>query len=370
MTVEGAAVEGAAPASLGAIRALFHPGVGITYLDTATYGLPPQPTVDALDRAIRAWQAGSADWLEDWDRPTDEARVHFAALIGADPAEIASIPAASVGTGLVAARLRPGDEVVVPADEFTSTLFPILVAGERGAVVREVPFEAVAESVGTATRLVAFSLVQMQTGRVADAGAILDAAERFGAQVLVDGTQGIPALDLAPFVDRIDYLVCAAYKHLLCPRGTAFLRVRRDRWSELEPLNANWRSAADPYGRYFGGPLTLADDARMFDVSRAWFPWVGAIESLRLLAEWSRAGALDEVRRLAHGLADRLAVPWHGASLVCAPIADGEAARADLRTAGVRASVRGTAIRFAVHLYNTDADLDRAAAAIAPFLPR
>ncbi|HEV8489875.1 MAG TPA: aminotransferase class V-fold PLP-dependent enzyme [Candidatus Limnocylindrales bacterium] len=363
-------VEGAAPADLESIRALFHPGVGITYLDTATYGLPPQPTVDALEGAIRAWQAGTADWMEDWDRPTDRARDDFASLIGVEANEIAMIPAASVGAGLVAAQLRPGDEVVVPVDEFTSTLFPILVAGERGAVVREVPFEAVDESVGPATRLVAFSLVQMQTGRVADIGAILGAAERAGAQVLVDATQGIPAFDLAPYMARIDYLVCAAYKHLLCPRGTAFLRVRSDRWPEVEALNANWHAAPDAFGRYFGGPLTLADDARRFDVSRAWFPWVGATESLRLLAEWSRAGVLDEVRRLARGLAARLDVPWPGASLVCAPIANAEAARAGLRAAGVRASVRGTAIRFAVHVYNTDADLDRAAEAIAPFMPR
>ena len=38
--------------------------------------------------------------------------------------------------------LGPGDEVVVPADEFTSSLFPLLVAKDRGAVVREVPFDA------------------------------------------------------------------------------------------------------------------------------------------------------------------------------------------------------------------------------------
>jgi selenocysteine lyase/cysteine desulfurase len=366
----GVTVGERAGLDLPAIRSHFHPGTGVTYLDSATYGLPPQPTVDALQGAIRAWQAGTADWMEDWDRPTDRARGDFASLIGSDVAEIAYLPAASVGVGLVAAQLKAGDEVVVPADEFASTLFPILVAGERGAVVREVPFEAVAESVGHSTRLVAFSLVQMQTGRVADIGTILDAAERAGARVLVDGTQGIPAFDLAPHLDRIDYLVCAAYKHLLCPRGTAFLRARRDRWADLEPLNANWRAAGDPFGRYFGGPLTLADDARMFDVSRAWFPWVGATQSLQLLAEWSRAGALEEVRRLARGLADRLDVPWHGSSLVCAPIDDAETARAGLRAAGVRASVRGTAIRFAVHVYNTDADLDRAAEAIAPFMPR
>lgn len=352
---------------LAGIRSQFRPAQGVTYLDTATYGLPPLATVEALHGAIEAWQAGTGDWIRDWDEPSDQAPRDFAALIGAPVETIAAIPAASVGTGLVAGILGPGDEVVTPADEFTSTLFPLLVAKERGATVREVRFENVAASISPSTRLVAVSLVQMQTGRVADIGAILDAAERHGARILLDATQGVPFVPLDGVIDRIDYLVCSGYKHLLSPRGTAYLYVRRDRWDELEPRNANWRSADQPYARYFGGPLTLAADARRFDVSRAWFPWVGAATSLRLLVEWQAAGAFEGVRRLAEGLATRLGVPWYGSSLVCAPLADGEAARSGLAAAGVRASVRGTAIRFAVHVYNTDADLDRAANAVAPF---
>ena len=358
----------AASVDLAAIRSLFEPAPGIAYLDTATYGLPPRPTVDALERALRAWQGGVGDWIEDWDRPTDSCRVDFAAVIGADPTEVATIPAASVGVGLVAARLGQGDEVVVPADEFTSTLFPLLVARERGAVVREVPLEALADSVQRSTTLVAVSLVQMQTGRVADLASICEAAERVDADVLVDATQGVPFVDLAPFAPRITYLVCSAYKHLLSPRGTGFFRVLRSKWDDLEALNANWRSANDPYGRYFGGPLTLAEDARRFDVSRAWLPWVGATESLRLLAQWKAAGAFPPVLAAARRLADRLGVPFEGATLVCAPIADGETARSALLAEGIRASVRGTGIRFAVHVYTTDDDIDRAVDAIAPFL--
>ena len=91
---------------------------------------------------------------------------------------------------------------------------------------------------------------------------------------------------------------------------------------------------------------------------------------MRLVDEWKAAGAVSAVRAMAEGLAGRLGVPWYGGSLVCAPLADGEAARVALAAAGVRASVRGTAIRFAVHVYNTEADLDRAAEAIAPFQVR
>ncbi len=146
--------------------------------------------------------------------------------------------------------------------------------------------------------------------------------------MLIDATQGVPFVDVSSFIGRVDYLVCAAYKHLLCPRGVAFLYVREDHWDELSPHNANWRAADSPFGRYFGGPLTLASDAARFDVSRGWMAWVGAIESLRLLLEWRKQGAFDEVRALARALADGLGVEPPQASLVCVPIDDAERVRA------------------------------------------
>ena len=214
----------------------------------------------------------------------------------------------------------------------------------------------------------AFSLVQMQTGKMADLAAITDGG---GPPRRADprSTARRPSRSCRSRASSTGSTTwsCSGYKHLLSPRGTGYLYVRRDHWDELEPRNANWRAADLPYGRYFGGPLTLAPDARRFDVSRGWFAWIGAAESLRLLAEWQSTGAFEAVRDMAQGLAGRLGVPWYGGSLVCAQLDDGEAARAACLAAGVKASVRGTAVRFSVHVYNTEADLDRAAEAIAPF---
>jgi selenocysteine lyase/cysteine desulfurase len=352
------------------IRSQFSPAPGIAYLDSATYGLAPEPTVRAMRTALDAWQAGTAEWITAWDRPAEAARSSFAHLIGIAPEHVSLQPAASVGVGLIAADLGPGDEIIVPADEFTSVLFPLLLARDRGATVREVALDRLPDEIGPRTTLVATSLVQMQTGRMADMGAIVDRAGAVGARVLVDATQGIPFVPVAPFIDRVDYLVAAAYKHLLCPRGVAFLAVRADRLADVPPLNANWRTADDPYGRYFGGPLTLASDARRLDVSIAWIPWIGAVESLRLLESWALMGAFDEALELARELAERLGVEWGGASLVCAPISDADAARAALAAAGVRAATRGAAIRCATHVYTARDDIERAARAIEPYLVR
>jgi selenocysteine lyase/cysteine desulfurase len=339
------------------------------YLDAATYGLPPRSTVAAIRRALTQWQTGTGDWREDWDRSADAARERFAALIGAAPERIGLLPAVSSGTGLVAATLGPGDDVVVPDDEFTSVLFPLLVAErERGAAVRTVPFAALAEAVRPGTRLVAFSLVQMQSGRAAALEQICAAAAAHGAEVLVDATQALPFVSVDHCLDRIDYLVCAAYKHLLCPRGAAFLYVRPERWEAVPPWHAGWRAADRPYERYFGGGLTPAPNAARFDVSPAWLVWVGAAESLRLLCAWRSAGALATVPALALRLASALALPPPAASIVSVPVRDAAAASQALRQARIRASVRAGAVRFAPHVYNTPRQITRAARLIAPYV--
>ena len=182
---------------------MFAPEPGTIYLDTATYGLLPRPTVEAMQQALLAWQAGSADWVEDWERAGDETRVLFARLIGASVDEIALVPTVSVGVGPVVAALRAGDEVVVPDEEFTSVLFPLLVAEQRrGVVVRQAPFDRLAEAITGRTTLVAFSLVQSQGGGAADLSGICAAARQHGARVLVDATHALPFYPIADHLPR------------------------------------------------------------------------------------------------------------------------------------------------------------------------
>jgi selenocysteine lyase/cysteine desulfurase len=239
----------------------------------------------------------------------------------------------SSGTGLVANALEPGDEVVVPADEHVSDLFPLLVAGKKGVKIRQVPFDGLADAICPGTTLAAFSLVQMQTGRVADLTRICARAKEAGARVFVDATHGVPFVPVASHLDQIDYLVCAGYKHLLGLRGSSFLYVRKERLEDITPVFANWRSAADPFATFFGGPLSLAPDAARFNVSLAVLPWAGTTQSLRLIAGWHQDGTLAMAPALAAEMARQLELPAMGS----------------------------------FHVYNTEADIRRAVAAIQPY---
>lgn len=350
------------------VESAFAPARCRVYLDAATYGLPPTDTIRAMRRALRQWQAGTGHWIDDFDAAADPARASFAELIGAGEDEVATIPAVSVGVGLVAQALRPGDEVVVPVDEFTSVLYPFLVAERRGIRVRTVALADLATAIGPGTTLVATSLVQMQTGRAAPIADVVRVARAHGARILVDATQSVPVTPLPVPIGDIDVLVAAGYKHLLCPRGASFLYVRRGTWDDYQPLDANWRSAVPAYGHYFGGPLELAEGAHRFDVSAAWMSWIGARESLRLLVGWQADGTLGRVRAHAAALARGLGVPDPGTTLVCVATDDDAGLARAIRAARIQGSIRGGALRLSPHLHTTDADIARAVEVIGPFV--
>jgi selenocysteine lyase/cysteine desulfurase len=174
----------------------------------------------------------------------------------------------------------------------------------------------------------------------------------------------VPLVEVASDLPRIDYLICHGYKHLLCPRGVGFLYVRRDRWADLPPIHANWRSAAPVYTRSYGGPLAPADGAARFDVSLDWLAWVGARPALELLVRWRKAGALRVPLGLATDLAARLGLPAPGASIVAVPVDDASAVLAALDEQGIRAAAPGGKLRLSTHVWNTAEDVTRAADAV------
>ncbi|MGH3003297.1 MAG: aminotransferase class V-fold PLP-dependent enzyme [Gaiellaceae bacterium] len=345
-----------------ALKLLFPATASQTYTDTANYGLPPRTTIAALQHALERWSDGSADWVEDWDSAGDSCRELFAPMIHAEPAEIALMPAASVGAGLVAASLEPGGEILVPEDEFRSILFPLLAAARaRGTSVRRVPFGRLAEEIRSDTTLVATSHVRSNGGALQDLEAVGEAAQQHGTRVLIDATHSAGVLNVDVGATRVDFLVAAAYKHLLCPRGVAFLYVSRDGWDDLAPYVSSWRSAAEPYASFYGGDLSdLAPSAARFDVSLAWHAWFGAHESLSLLSEIDCAAREAWAVGLASQFAAGIGVPPTGSSIVGFECGDLDGAREALRDAGVVASFPHGAARVSFHVYNTEEDVETA----------
>lgn len=329
------------------------------WLDTASYGLPPRPGWEALQAALADWRRGAASW-ETWTTATESARTSFARLVNAKTCQVAIGSATSELIGLIAACADKSAKVVVPDIEFTSNLFPWLVQADRGVEVETVPARRLAESIDSRTTVVAFSAVQSSTGEIADLDAITAAANHYGALTVVDATQACGWLPLD--ASRVDALVCGAYKWLMSPRGTAFAALSERLSAQLRPNNAGWYAGEDVHDSYYGPPLRLASSARRFDVSPAWFSWVGTAPALELL----EAVGVEAVHAHDVALANRfcagLGLPAADSAIVSCSI---EGAAERLGRAGIRATTRAGRMRASFHLYNTTAEVDAALDALS-----
>ncbi|GIG66837.1 aminotransferase class V-fold PLP-dependent enzyme [Phytomonospora endophytica] len=331
-----------------------------TYLATASYGLPPLASTEAIAAHEADRRAGRVD-MHTIDDLITRARTAFASIVGVDTGEVAHGPSASYFVGLVAASV-PDDGVVLAAEEdFTSLLFPFLVARARGVTVRTVPLARLAESVTEDVDLVAVSAVQSADGRLAPFAALAEARREHGLRVLYDGSQAAGWLPLP--VGDFDHLVVAGYKWLLGPRGTAFMTGTPRALSSVTPLAANWYAGNDIWDSIYGPPLRLAPDARRFDLSPSWAPWIGHTPALELLAGLDR----DEVHAHDVGLAahfrEGLGLPPSDSAIVSVPLSDRQVAA--LHEARIVASPRAGLTRFAFHLYTTESDVDFALKVIA-----
>ncbi|UGQ13148.1 aminotransferase class V-fold PLP-dependent enzyme [Yinghuangia sp. ASG 101] len=340
---------------LESARKLWQPEPG--WLNTATYGLPPTPAYEAVLAAQRDWRTGHTAW-EGGDAET--ARADFAALVGADASDIAIGGNVSSLLAPVAVSLPPGTRVVLPDIEFTSNVFPWMVHEPRGVDVTAVPPAKLAASIDAHTDVVAYSLVQSADGTIADDTEIVAAARAHGAMVVVDGTQAVGWLPVD--ATRYDVLAVAGYKWLMNPRGTAYAYLAPGVRDRFVPVAAGWAAGEDVHTSYYGPPLRLAADARRFDISPAWFAWVGAAPALALVREIGveRIGAHNIA--LANRFLAGLGLPPGNSAIVTV---DAPGADEALRAAGIRAAVRAGRLRASFHLYTTEADADAAVDALS-----
>ncbi|HWT93541.1 MAG TPA: aminotransferase class V-fold PLP-dependent enzyme, partial [Solirubrobacteraceae bacterium] len=317
--------------------------------------------VEATREAVDAWAEGRIDG-RGGDVWVNRARAAFARLVGVRPVDVACGNQVSVFAALVAAAVPDGGEIVVAHDDFTSVVFPMLVAeqGGRGVRVRAVPLEEVPGAVSETTSLVAVSAAQSSDGRLVDLDALTAAADACGADVFLDATQAAGWLPID--ASRFTYVACGTYKWLLSPRGTAFLAVRPEAAERLPPIHAGWYAADTPWTAVYSRTLEVGAGAKRFDISPAWPLWPATAICTELIADLGAEaiGAYDIA--LANRLRDGLGLPHDVTPFVIAERPD---AAERLAAAGVKAAVRAGRVRIACHLPATAEDVDRAVAALA-----
>jgi selenocysteine lyase/cysteine desulfurase len=333
-----------------------------THLNTASVGLGPARSAAAMHRAVDDWLVADQS---SYEPSVIAARAAYARLVSVSPDRVAVGSSASVHAGLIATGLPPGAEVLITDGDFSSLVNPFAI--RRDLKVRSVPLDGLAEEIRPGTALVAVSSVQSANGRLADLEAIRTAAATHGTRTLVDATQsaGWLPIDAGDF----DYVICAAFKWLLCPRGVAFLTVRESSAADTPPIFAGWSAGEDPWLSTYGPIAELATSARRFDASPAYLAYVGAATSLELIEEAGvaaiKAHDLALAERFEAGVTDlgHPPIPNGGSAIVAIPGLG--AAAPKLEQAGISVAARAGNLRASFHLYNSSADVDRLLEALA-----
>ncbi|MEX1095651.1 MAG: aminotransferase class V-fold PLP-dependent enzyme [Planctomycetales bacterium] len=363
------------------------------YFDHAAVAPLSGPARDAL----REWAddvaaAGDAHWPQ-WRARIERARQLAAELIGADEAEVALVRNTTEGVNLVAEGYpwRPGDNVVLPAGEFPTNLYPWLNLADRGVEVRQVPAEnerldldRLADACDERTRIVAASWVGYATGWRNDPRELAEVAHSRGALLFLDAIQGLGVFPLDVRTSGVDFLAADGHKWLLGPEGAGVFFIRREHLDRLRPLGLGWNSVRNPgdfeapgrrtdrrsvlaslkeAGRYEGGSYNVGGIAALAESLAMLLEFAVPRISERLLAvtdglcrSLEDAGASIASSREGERRSGIVAFDWPGE--------EPGAVRRRCLDRKVVLSCRGGRLRISPHVYSNDEDAERLLAAL------
>jgi cysteine desulfurase / selenocysteine lyase len=361
-------------------------GEGI-YMNLAGRGIISRTTRKALDAGLDDQMMGRVDKAL-WKASAADARQRFASLINARPNEIACTKNVSEGLNAIATALpwSPGENVVYCPDfDHPNAAYAWLNLRRMGVECRPVPLlaegridtAAVIKATDTRTRLVTVASVNFLTGIRAELAELGHHCRRANIFFLVDGAQSTGVLEIDVTEACIDGLCASANKGLLGTYGLGFAYCRKEWARQLQPVYLS-RFGVDAgdlaESEMSPGPHNLYAGARRFEVGNAnWTGLIAIAASMRQLGQFAQSAverrAVDLASRLAEGLRDagydvprldRRDLQSHIVAVYSGAHNRSRLERLDeqLCSTHVAFSRRLGAIRFGLHAYNTESDVD------------
>lgn len=273
--------------------------------------------------------------------------------------------------------------MVIGEREYSSNHFPWRFLADKGYDVRQVPFrngglepDDVARHVDRGTRLVACSGVQTASGHRSDIATISEIARSVGALVFVDGSQMVGALSVADDLEYIDVLATSDHKFLMnAGRGVGYCYLSHEAQDRFTPINAGWKAGEVPFQSFFGPEMNLSTTASRFDNSISWLAAVGDEAALQVFDMFGREVVFKRNVELADRLRSSLAeIGWaadelpvaNRSTIVSVPLGEADPVEllAQLSRRNIICSARDGNLRFAVHFYNHEDDIDRVTSAL------
>jgi selenocysteine lyase/cysteine desulfurase len=354
------------------------------YLANCSQGPQSLPVRAAIETFLAEWAELGMHW-DAWVAEVDRARAAFAALIGAEPGEIAvgdsvSQLVSSVASALANSPAFPRKRIISSVAEFPGVAHAWLAMQARGYHVDLlqaddqgiVDTQQFVRAVDDTTVVVSAPHVCYANGMMLDLSVIAAAAHAHGGLLFVDAYQSIGTVSIDVKASGVDFLAAGTLKYLMGTAGVAFLYINPALLERLEPTVTGWFGRVNPFA-FNPAQLDYASAGARFDLgtppiinayaARAGMELVQAagVERIR----WQIERLSDLAYRLASQLGLRVLGPQQserkGATTSIDAGSPENAHRLEemLRQRHSIVSARGRAIRLAPHGFTREEELEQ-----------
>lgn len=361
---------------------------GHHYLNCAFLSPLLKSVEKASRRGLRSkhepWEVTPEQFFENSNR----LRNLFAKLVNVtNPERIAIHPAVSYGMATVARNLPVNGrkKIVTVGEQFPSNVYPWMrLCRERNLHldIVEAPKSRknrgkkwnrdILNHIDEDTLMVAIGNVHWTDGTLFDLEIIGQKARETGALFAIDGTQSVGALPFDVQKIRPDALVCAGYKWLMGPYSMA-MGYFGEAFDDGIPLEEGW--IARKNSEDFAGLVDYQEEyqpgAIRYDVGeRSNFTLVPMMNAaLEQILEWGPANIQQYARELTAEMTERLAQygyeieepdrrSHHLFGIYLGDNIDARALQQKLTAQNVHVSLRGSAVRISVNIFNNEKDIE------------
>jgi len=358
-----------------------------TYLVSHSLGAMPRTVADRLAEYVDTWaELGVRAWANGWWEMPIEAANEIAPLLGAAAGEVAMVPNVSLGQAAVLSAVEytaPRDRIVMTELDFPSVRYVYdRLAPRLGAKVVVVPSDdgvsidedRLLAEIDERTALVAISHVLFRSAFIMNADKICAHAHSVGALVSLDAFHSVGVIPVDVKRSGVDFLTGGVLKWLCGGPGGCFLYVAPEISARYAPALTGWQAHRRPFG--FEGEMDYAEGVARWLTGTPSIPALyAATEGPRLVRragiEAVRAKSIRQTSRLIE-LADArgyaVTAPRDSdrrGGTVAFDVPHAYEVAQFLLSRDIIVDYRPNAgIRIAPHFYTSDAELERAVAAV------
>lgn len=372
---------------------------GVSYLDWACLGLPPNRTKEFcrnfLDRYCDAYGRQAHG---EYEKMRNQTRTELAKLLACDTEEIIFTKNTTEGNCMIANGMtfEEGDNVIIADPDYPGNAFCWIQKQEEGIELRIVKSvngvvneDEIISMMDPHTKVVSLSYVQYGSGYKADLKKIGEACRRRGILFSVDGIQGVGRQEINVRDFKIDLLSCAGFKGMMSVFGSAFTYCRKEVLAQLKPKEYG-DNCAIPMMAYTDviedcQPMPLYEDYRRMEAGSLNTYGIGALgKSAELINEIGVAAIHTHIMELEnefrkqlaekklplHILGSPLPKHWSGDIGICFEKSRTDELISAMRNKKIYATVENGYLRVALHYCNTQKDIDNMVSVLEAILQK